>query len=111
MREIARQATAAWGRRGAYAVTAHDLSWIDIPQLQVEESPQSVTWDPEDIVWEDALWDEPQEPDQPSIAATKRKWGESSNRRGGGGFRSNHWKRGRGRGRGGGGRGGHIDTS
>ncbi|KAG9084117.1 hypothetical protein FS749_005496 [Ceratobasidium sp. UAMH 11750] len=109
MREIARQATVAWGRRGANAIAAHDLFWIDIPQLRVEEQTPSVALDPEEMVWEATLWDEPLEPDQfanPTI--TKRKWdNETSNHRGGG-----YWKRGRGRGRGGRGgrRGGHVDT-
>ncbi|QRW16079.1 beta-lactamase superfamily protein [Rhizoctonia solani] len=38
MREIARQATVAWGRRDASAIAAHDLFWIDIPQRPVEPS-------------------------------------------------------------------------
>ncbi|KAG9124956.1 hypothetical protein FRC07_009568 [Ceratobasidium sp. 392] len=113
MREIARQATVAWGRRGAHAIAAHDLSWIDIPQPQVEEQAPNTTLDLEGMVWENDLWDEPQEPDQPGSTVTKRKWdNEASSQRGGGSSRGHYWKRGRGRGRGGrgGGRGGHVDA-
>ncbi|KAG8742250.1 hypothetical protein FRC10_001737 [Ceratobasidium sp. 414] len=101
MREIARQATVAWGRRGVNAIAARDLFWIDIPQLQIEEQTPSVAADLE----ESNLWDEPLEPDQAADTTTKRKW-DNSNHQGRG-----YWKRGRGRGRGGsdGGRGGHVD--
>ncbi|KAG9081693.1 hypothetical protein FRC06_005448, partial [Ceratobasidium sp. 370] len=113
MREIARQATVAWGRRGANAIAAHDLLWIDIPQ--VEEQTPSVALDLEEMVWENNLWDDPLEPEQIADATAKRKWdNETSSQRGGGHSRGGNWKRGRGRGRGrggrGGGRGGHVNV-
>ncbi|CAE6398094.1 unnamed protein product [Rhizoctonia solani] len=106
MREIARQATVAWGRRGASAITTHDLFWMDIPPRPIEP-PESQETQPStsssEIVWGADLWDDPIEPDQPMNQTSKRKWeqthptgsgprGNRSRGRGGG--------RGRGRGRG-----------
>ncbi|CAE6427859.1 unnamed protein product [Rhizoctonia solani] len=101
MREIARQATVAWGRRGVNAIAAHDLFWMDIPPRPVE-SPQSQDVQPSSgpnaIVWDAHLWEDPLEPDQPMPHNLKRKW-EKTHTRGGGGFRGN-WNRGSGSGRG-----------
>ncbi|QRV87803.1 metallo-beta-lactamase superfamily protein [Ceratobasidium sp. AG-Ba] len=102
MREIARQATVSWGRRGARAIAAHDLSWIDIPQSQIEDVEPSISQDPEELVWEPEIWDEPLEPDQTEDTTSKRKW---DGQHGEGRSRGSNWKRGRGRGRGGRGRG------
>ncbi|CAE6463952.1 unnamed protein product [Rhizoctonia solani] len=109
MREIARQATVAWGRRGVDAIAAHDLYWMDIPSRPVE-SPQSQDMQPSTgpsaNIWDAHLWEDPLEPDQPMPQNLKRKW-EKTHTRGAGGFRGN-WNRGGGRGRG---RGrGHGDT-
>ncbi|KDN51014.1 hypothetical protein RSAG8_00643, partial [Rhizoctonia solani AG-8 WAC10335] len=111
MREIARQATVAWGRRGVNAMAAHDLYWMDIPPRPVVEAPESrgvqPSSGPSATVWDAHLWEDPLEPDQPMPQNLKRKWDNSH--RGAGGFRENRNRgggRGRGRGRGhGGGRG------
>lgn len=92
MREIARQATVAWGRRGVKAITAHDLFWIDIPQLQVEETTRDIELDPEELVWEPEVWDEPLEPDQIEGATSKS---DRDNQQGGSRSRGSRWKRGR----------------
>lgn len=112
MREIARQATAAWGRRGANAVAAHDLLWIDIPQQRIDTSDASgvTTASTSASVWDNDQWDEPQEPDQ--APAVKHKWENKQPFQRGGGAPRGNWKRGRGRGGEGGGsmRGRHVDT-
>jgi hypothetical protein len=118
MREIARQATVAWGRRGVSAITAHDLYWVDIPRPYAEErdthkvgSVDPVPTASEAMVWESDLWDDPQEPDQAGDNILKRKWENQAPSQRGGGSSRGGWTRGRGRGwnHRGGGRGGHID--
>lgn len=107
MREIARQATVAWGRRGAHAVTTYDLFWIDIPPLHVEAPDPQVSTSVADaagstggtMVWDPNLWDEPAEPDQEPPPELKRKWENDLPIRSRGPPQGD-WKRGRGRGRG-----------
>ncbi|CAE6455271.1 unnamed protein product [Rhizoctonia solani] len=99
MREIARQATVAWGRRGVDAIAAHDLHWMDIPPRPIESPESQVvqsTPNPS-TVWDAHLWDAPLGPDQPMAPNLKRKW-DKTHPTGARGFRGN-WNRGGGRGR------------
>ncbi|KAF8760038.1 Beta-lactamase superfamily domain [Rhizoctonia solani] len=99
MREIARQATVAWGRRDASAIAAHDLFWIDIPQRPVEPSgspEKQPSTSSSGIVCETHLWDDPLEPDQPTSQISKRKWAQNHTE----GSRGSHGNLSRGRGRG-----------
>ena len=109
MREIARQATAAWGRRGTNAITAHDLLWIDIPQQRIDESEVSKavaasgnaslsTLIAAEMTWGNDQWDDPLEPDQSSGPIQKRKWENNQTTQRGGRPPRGYWKRGRGRG-------------
>lgn len=115
MREIARQATVAWGRRGTNAVAAHDLLWIDIPQQLIDENGANQTAAASGsaaVTGDDDQWDDPMEPDQALTQIHKRKWDNKQPYQRGGGAPRGYWKHGRGRGGEGrgGARGRHTDT-